>query len=415
MLITGADSHKGEKVHKINASILNRSNRKYWYVKYQVLFENENVKKEESTKVLKTEKSLKFMQTKYLPVWIARKKDELSIVNYQSKIFSHYASIFLKDFEKFHDYQNVKYRMDRILLDFAALDVRKITKLQIKQWINLLINNNTGNELVKNSKLKYLRIFHGVFELALDDNVIERNFTYDIKITGMKRDLNDIKPFSVEQVNQLLIYSTDKKYGELLNSYLGLAFNQGMSPSEIIGLQVSDIDLVNQTISIKRNITKGKIKETKTLYRERLIPIFDITIPYIRELIDRANKVRSIWLFSREDGSNLVDIKDIRGNKLLLKDNKIIKRNSKWYLLLNDLGIEYIDIKNCRHTFTVSAIESKKFTLQEIADILGHSDLNMLINHYAKWINGKALHANKEVNLFGDTLGGTSKKMILKD
>lgn len=397
----------------IQASILNRGNRKFWYVKYQVLFENESVKKEESTKVLKTEKNLKYMLTKYLPAWIACKKEELSAVKFKSKQFQYYALLFLNDYEKLNDYQNVKYRVDRVLIDFGLLDINKITKLDIKQWLNSLINKTTGEELSKNSKLKYLRIFHGVYEFALDDNVLDKNFTYEIKLAGEKRDLNDVKPFSVDEVNILLQSSKDSKYGELLNCYLGIAFNQGMSPSEIIGLQVGDIDLLNKTISIKRNITKGKVKETKTIYRERVIPVFNTTVPYIQQLLSIANKKRSIWLFSRDNGTNLIDIKDIRGNKLLIKDNKVIKHNSKWYLLLSDFNISYRDIKNCRHTFTVSAIESKKFTLQEIADLLGHSDLNMLINHYAKWISGKALNADRQVNLFGDTSGDTKNKLIV--
>ena len=401
---------KGDKVNDIKASILNRGNRKFWYVRFQVFFENDTMQTvDESTKVLKTEKTLKYMQMHYLPAWIARKKEDFAVLKLKSAQFQYYALLFLKDYEKMHDYQNMKYRLDRILTDFGTLDIIKITKLDIKRWINSLINKVTNIELSKNSKLKYLRIFHGVYELALDNNVLDKNFTYDIKLVGQKRDLNVIKPFSKDEVNILLEASHDIKYGKFLYYYLGIALNQGMSPSEIIGLQIGDIDLLNQTITIKRNITKSKIKETKTIYRDRVIPIFSASMPYVRELLALATKKHSIWLFSRDDATNLIDIKDIRGNKLLIKDNKVLKQNSKWYKLLSDCGIESIDLKNCRHTFAVSAIESKKFTLQEIANILGHSDLNMLINHYAKWTVGKSLNANKQVNLYGDTSGDTSK------
>ena len=404
MLIVGTkDSKKEKKVQDINAFILNRGNKKFWYVKYQVLFENETVKKEESTRVLKYEKTLKYMQTKYLPAWIARKKDELSVQQVKSKTFEYYASFFLQDYKRFYDYKNVEYRANKILIDFGSKDIKKITKFDIKRWLNLLVNKNTNQELSKKTRLKYLRVFHGVYELAVDDNVIERNFTYDIKLTGGKRNLNDIKPFSTDEVNILLEASKDIKYGELLHCYLGIAFNQGMSPSEIIGLQIGDINLIDQTISIKRNITKGRVKETKTVYRERVIPIFDTSIVYIKQLISIASEKNSLWLFSRDDGTNLNDIKDIRGNKQLLQGNKVIKHNSKWHLLLDDYSIEYRDLKNCRHTFAVTALESKQFTMQEIANILGHSDLNMLTNHYAKWIGGKALNSNKKVNLYGDT------------
>ncbi len=401
---------KGDKVQDIKASILSRGSRKYWYVKYQVLFENDDVKTgEESTKVLKTEKTLKYMQTKFLPAWMARKQEELKAVKVTSKQFKEYATLFLKDYERFHDYLNVKYRLDKILVDFGSSDIRKITKLAIKVWLNSLKHKTTNEDLSRKTRLKYLRIFHGVYELAVDDNVLDKNFTYDIKLVGEKRDLNEIKPFSKSEVNILLEASKNPQYSELLHFYLGIAFNQGMSPSEIIGLQIGDIDLENQTIAIRRNITKGKIKETKTVYRDRVVPIFSSSIPYVKELVSIATKKRSIWLFSRDDGTNLLDVKDIRGNKLLIKDSYVLKQNSKWHKLLIDCEVEYRDLKNCRHTFAVSAIESKKFTLQEIANLLGHSDLNMLINHYAKWTVGKSLNANKQVDLYGDTSGDTRK------
>ncbi|MDO8453184.1 MAG: hypothetical protein Q7S59_01280 [Sulfurimonas sp.] len=85
----------------IKASILSRGNRKFWYVKYQVLFENDDVKTgEESTKVLKTEKTLKYMQTKFLPAWMARRQEELKAVKVTSKQFEQYATLFLKDYER---------------------------------------------------------------------------------------------------------------------------------------------------------------------------------------------------------------------------------------------------------------------------------------------------------------------------
>ena len=83
--------------------------------------------------------------------------------------------------------------------------------------------------------------------------------------------------------------------------------------------------------------------------------------------------------------------------------------------VLLDSKIDYRDLKNCRHTFAVIAIESKAFTMQEIADMLGHSSLKMLIEHYAKYIKGKGLNANTKIDLFGsqevDTLVDTSNKL----
>ncbi|MCK9477729.1 MAG: tyrosine-type recombinase/integrase [Candidatus Muirbacterium halophilum] len=394
----------------VKASIIARLGRKFWYIRFQVFYENDSEKIQEiSSKILKTEKTKKWMELHYLPVWVSRKKEELKIGVMKSQNFGYFCSIFLKNYEVNHDYQNVKYRTDRILRDFSNVSIKKITKLDIKQWLNNLKNSQTGEELTKNSKMKYLRIFHGVFEVAADDEIV-RNFTFEIKIDGKKRSLDTIKPFEKHEVIELLEASKDPIYGVLLHNYLGIAFNQGMSPSEILGLQIGDLDLVNRTISIKRNLTKGKIKETKTEFRNRVIPLFDSSFSYFEDLITIAKKKRSIWLFSRENGSNLVDIIDIRGTRSLVKNDRKIKNITKWYKLLTDIDIEFRDLKNCRHTFAVLALESKQFTMQEVANILGHSDLQMLIKHYARYIEKKALRANRKINLFSDTLSDTSKK-----
>ena len=404
---------EGEKVQKIEAYILNRKDRKAWYVRYKVFFKTNIVAKEESTKVLKTEKNLKYMQSKYLPAWVLKKEQELKVKKTKSTKFEEFARKFLLEYESNHDYQNVAYRTDRILKEFAQKDIKNITKGEVKEYINSLKNLNSVENLPlsKNSKLKYLRIFTGIFELALDHNILDKNFCHEIKFSSERKDVNKIKPFSSEEVLILLEKSKNvARHGEYLHNYLGLAFNQGMSPAEILGLQIGDIDLTNRLIYIRRNLTKGKVKETKTVYRDRVIPIFDSSVVYLVSLISLAKKRKSIWLFSKQDGRHLNDIEDLRGERLIVKDGRRVKRDTKWYLLLKDCNIDYRDLKNTRHTFAVSAIESKAFTMQEIANILGHGSLQMLINHYAKWLKGKAIQADRNINLFGDTLGDTNKK-----
>lgn len=98
-----------------------------------------------------------------------------------------------------------------------------------------------------------------------------------------------------------------------------------------------------------------------------------------------------MFLFSDENGRRLRDIGDLRGQK---------GRNTKWYGLLKECSIEDRLLKNCRHTFAVQAIKSGSFTLQQIADILGHANLRMLIFHYANYIDGNARNVNPSINVY---------------
>jgi len=399
----------------IRAIILNRSDRKFWYIRYFITNRDGSVSKfEESTGVKKAEKTLAYMQSKFLPAWLARRIEDSKLTMVKAKEFNYFASIFLKNYEVWEDYQNIEYRTNRILAEFGKKDIRTITKLDIKQYLGPLTNVKTGKSLDKSTKNKYLRVFHGIFDVAVDAGLIDRNITFDIKLHERKnRDLEEIRPFSKEEVNLLMIRAQDTQYGSLLHNYLGIAFNEGMSPAEILGLQVGDIDLQRRTIKIRRNVTKSKVKGTKTAYRKRIIPIFTGAMLHIERLVAEARRKHSLWLFSKEDGNNLEDIKDIRGTRQIIKDGKSIKQNTKWYKLLLDCGVEYRDIKNCRHTFAVLALESNAFTPQQIANILGHSDLKMLFEHYAKWLKDKAIDADTSINLYESLINKDYKQVTV--
>jgi len=414
LIVSTKSSQKEDTVSKIEASILSRSNRKYWYVKSKTLFEDHTVKIEEiSTKVLKTEKTLKYMKNMYLPAWVAKKIEESKVQVLNSNKFSNYAEYYIDECKDLNDVKNIEYKLVRILKDFSSREIRQITKLEVKKWILSLIDERSRQPLKKRTKSKYLGVFRGIFEQAVDDNIIDRNFIDDIKIPNEKIDLDTIKPFESEEVKVLLEQSTGIEHDKLLNPYLGIAFHQGLSPSELLGLQIGDVDIHLKVISIKRNVTKGRIKETKNIYRERTIPMFDVTIPYVKLLLMEAKEKHSIWLFSQRGGENLHDIQNIRGTRAITKNGVSIKKETGWYKLLSDCNIEYRDLKNCRHTFAVSAVESNKFKLQEIAEILGHSSLEMLIKHYARWIGKKSLKIDRNIDLFGDTSGDTSKNIGL--
>jgi integrase len=386
-----------------------------------VLSENGTVKnKEESTKVLKTEKTLQYMQDNFIPGWIEKQNRIFkNFINHSTK-FEYYASIHLKAYKRYKDYENMKHKVNRILKDFANDDIRIMKKLKIKLWLNDLKHFQSNEELSRATRNKYKSIFNKVFELALDDEVIERNFISEIKIEGSASDNNSVKPFSLQEVSILLEKSKNPKYGEFLHLYIGMVVNLGLSPSEAIGLQVGDINYDTShkkfTLAIQRGITKKKVGKTKNSYRKRVIVLRDEALIYAEQLIEIARSKYSIWLFSREDGSRLDDIENIRGTKAYFskKYNRYEHRNTKWYKLLEDCNMEYRNIKNCRHTFTMAMLDAKIYSHTELADMLGHSDLQMVIKHYAKAIKGKALDINSSGSLYsGGTFGGTNKNMEL--
>jgi integrase len=387
LIVSGTQSlcKKGDKVQDIKASILSRGSRKYWYVKYQVLFENDDVKTgEESTRVLKTEKTLKYMQTKYLPAWISKKQEELKVTKYESKKFSYYFEKFLEFHKEDKSFHNRIYRYQKVNNHFKDKVVSKITRLMIKEYLASL-------KVKEITKKEYLTCIKGVLYIALDDEAIGRNVATEIRLKRSVKELAN--PFSPEEV-QLLLKNADGMF----KNYLGIALNTGMRSGEILGLMHKDI--CEDKISICRSISAGRITTPKTLNSIREIPMFESIKPYLEDQMKRS---QSLYLFDND--------------KAFIRDISFFKR--QWHKLIDECKIPYRKIYNARHTFITAMLNSGKFKIMEIAAIVGHTSPRMIMTNYAGFIKDNHLQVDTNIDLFqvnvGDTLGDTLKIRSLKE
>ena len=388
MLIVSATKSllkKGDKVQDIKASILSRGNRKFWYVKYQVLFENDDVKTgEESTKVLKTEKTLKYMQTKYLPAWMAKKQEELKVIKHESKKFSYYFEKFLELHKEDRNYIGRIYTYRKVNDFFQNFVISKITRLIVKDYLASL-------QVKDITKKEYLTCIKGVLNIALDDEVIDKNVAIGIHFKRNSKELSN--PFSAQEVEILL-----SKADGMLKNYLGIAFYTGMRSGEILGLMHQDI--YEDKISVTRSISKGRITAPKTLGSIRDIPIFESVKPY---LIDQMKRSQSLYLFDND--------------KKFINDISFFKR--QWHTLIKNSGIPYRKIYNSRHTFITAMLNSGQVKIMEIAAIVGHTSPRMIMTNYAGFIKDNHLRVDTNIDLFqvkvGDTSSDTLKIKSLKE
>ena len=192
----------------------------------------------------------------------------------------------------------------------------------------------------------------------------------------------------------LLLSNADRR----LRNYLGIGFNSGLRPEEILGLMEQDIDFSTQTIYLKRAVTHGQVKPiTKKKGGERDVPLFDDAIPYLQDQLKWSKTRNSMYLFCNEKGERLNDISDIRGKK---------GRYKSWAEYQKRLGILPIRrLVNTRHTFAVHCIrnmEKLDLTLNDIASMLGHSSLRMLFNHYGKYLKDNNKKINRSLSIFGN-------------
>jgi len=281
----------------------------------------------------------------------------------------------------------------------SQTDMNSITELAIEEFFQ-------GLKCKRETKKDWRLVLGAVFEKARKGRAIEKNIVtfFKLPLEASTGDESAIEPFTPDEVRRLLLHSK----GTILHNYLGIAFHLGTRPEETIGLQIKDIDLKNGIVRIERAITKGVIKAPKTRASKRSVPLPNNAKIYFTELIAKAKQKNSLYLFSDTEGAPLKDIEDLRGKKY---------RDGAWYKLLKVAKVSQRKLMQTRHTFAVMAIRSQEYAMQEVASILGHSSLAMIISHYVKYLGNSHLKVARTVDIFnglGDSVGDIEQKDELK-
>jgi len=137
---------------------------------------------------------------------------------------------------------------ERNLKTIKPSEIKKIIAERAKVVSGKTINNN-------------MIPLRGIFELAVDDELLERSPLDRIK--SQKHQKREPDPFDREETEQILAYMRDH-YDEQVWNWYEFAFGTGMRPSEQIVVQWRDVDWKRQTIRIERARVRAVEKSTKT-------------------------------------------------------------------------------------------------------------------------------------------------------
>ena len=223
----------------------------------------------------------------------------------------------------------------------------------------------------------YLTDIRGIINVAIDLEHIKDNVADRIKLPSHEK--KDIEPFSQEEVIKLLNNSN-----EWFRLYLAISFYTGMRTGEVMALTHSDIDLEDRVIHIRRSVSKNKVTTPKTQKSIRSVPILDDLVPYLK----RLPKNKSVFLFSKQDGT-------------ITSGSESINRE-EYNALLKRCDIKYRKIYATRHTFIVSMLKYSNLSILEIAQIVGHTTTQMIVQNYGKYIKGEHLKIDRNLKLFTD-------------
>lgn len=296
------------------------------------------------------------MFNKYVDFYLKMKEYELkksSFVKYQS-IITHYMLPF-----------------------FSTYSIQEANKMSTIRLFLLEIKNlSPKGGITEKFKKDVLLVLRGILQEAYYDEVIPKN-NADL-LRPLKPIKPIIKPFASHEVKALLQESKG-----WFRVYLALSFYTGLRTGEAFALHVSDIDLKHNIIRISK--TRGKHGETtpKTASSFRDVPIFDTLKPI---LMEHLRKVDTKHVFINN-----------QGNPFNCSKNITLRH---FHPLLERLGYEKRRIYETRHTFATNMLESGRFSVNEIARLMGHTNTQMIFSRYTRFIESERRNPKTSVDIY---------------
>jgi len=327
---------------------------------------------QKSTKLKDTPKNISIVENQIIPA-LDIKIATGEIYKKKPKTFEYYGNIFLKQKSQYKSYFSKLAKWKRVIEFFKNQDIDKITRLDLKEYLNSL-------NIKSSSKGAYKNCINEVFELAVDDGVIVNNPALNIKLPRDNREA--IKYYSKEEVNSLINASSG-----FFKVYLQIAFNTGMRVGEILGLQIGDFK--NGYIHIKRTRTKGVIGTGKTWNAQR-------KVPYPSFMLDEIKKIQTnnIFIFGDIDDAGKLDY---------------IWRNT-----VKLANVKKLRLYSTRHTFATLMLQNKIVSINELAGLLGHSSAKTTLDRYASVIDTEIVNLDSNFSLFCDTTVTAESKTNFK-
>lgn len=250
----------------------------------------------------------------------------------------------------------------RLAVYFENVSVNEITKQQLLAFRTHVcgLEKKDGSKLSASHVNRHMKLARAILEEAAERFAFKNPYG---KIKPLKVPKSDIKPFTLQEINQIL-----ENCRPDFKEYFLIRFFTGMRTSEIDGLQWKYVDLDNRQILIRQALVGGEIGYTKTDHSQREIEMSEPVYQAFKDLQSRTGHFQYVFV-------NKV------GNPL--EHNAVTKR--VWYPLLRHLDIPERNPYQMRHTAAtlwLAAGESPEW----IATQMGHANTEMLFRVYSRYV-----------------------------
>ncbi|SFI30711.1 site-specific integrase [Nitrosomonas sp. Nm34] len=318
----------------------------------------------------KSKNAIKFAPSQYtveiyLREWLANKKPTLkaSTADNYRKIIE---NLFIPKFGK------------KLLTSLSRADIRTWTA-----------GMNCTNKRLSN----ILSPIRTALQDAAHDDLIQSNpllgWTYQRNAAPVTKD--HVDPFTQEEQQAIIEAAT----GQIKNQCV-VFFWTGMRTSELIALEWTDIDWDRKKIKVNKALTYAS-KADETTKTKRGTREIDILPPVEQALINQKQ-------YTLLQGGKIFF--NPRSGKPWTGDQQI--RKLYWIQLLKCANVRYRNPYQTRHTFA-SMMLSAGENLAWVSQQMGHSNVLITTQIYARWMPSDTKQGSKALEMFGQHLVNIKK------
>jgi len=286
-----------------------------------------------------------------------------------------------------------KATLETIIIHFGDTPIQNITKRQYQRFLNeygLLHARETTRKL--NTHIR------ACIRTAIEENIIYKDFTKDVVLSGTAKKRNEDKHLNYEEstlfLNKLFRITKDKDLRTITHYILLLGLTSGLRFGEMVGLTREDFDFMKNEIDVYETWDyKGGMGfvPTKNEQSIRVVKMDHKTMSVFKELFE-ATPNNELNLVFYSEKSKFKTITNEYTNKLLRG-------------MLKSLDIELISVHGLRHTHA-SILLYRKVSIYYVSERLGHKDIDTTLKYYAHII--KELRVRDEKSTIA-----TFEKMIV--
>ena len=256
---------------------------------------------------------------------------------------------FLEIEKNYSPHTILNYKLD--LVNFkrflGAQELEKVDYLFLRRYLALLKEKHLGTRTV-GRRLSALRSF---FRFLVRDGYLKVN---PIQMLSSPKLDKHLPQFLTEEEAAKLIESAfakaqDDEPGLRDRAILEMFYSTGMRISELVGLNIDDVDFVG---GVAKVLGKGR--------KERIVPVGDIAAGTVRKYLDKRKKKDEAALFLNKYGTRI----SARGVRYLTRK------------YLKAIGMrEGVSPHTLRHSFATHLL-NRGADLRTVQELLGHANLS---------------------------------------